>query len=307
MVLQDDTPTELVRARIQLALEKAGVAGVVPTPLDAVAQVAGISEVLDIGEFNEVQRAAHRRRRTPGEVLKRFVGAVFFEPQVVLVDRTKPEEMRRWTEAHELTHRLLPWHVKNSYVDPNETLSPGATEQQEREANVGGAKILFQGDPFWERSSDYRPGLEVPLLLAREFATSITATIRYYVESHPATCAVVCASRGIQRGQSRITYGVESAAFRSQFGAATNLFPTGQIPASTVADTSALASAVRQARADREIGHASMTATDVNGDLVQLDVQTFFNGYNTFVFVQPHRRVRLGRRLAVAAVAEPRT
>ena len=124
-------PHEMVQARAEQVLRRAGVKGVIPTPLDEVARVVGIREVLDIGEFNNNQREFHRRRRSPGVALKRFVGAVFFEPKVVLVDTSKPDDMRRWTEAHELAHKFLPWHAETSYLDDDATLSREAKLQKE--------------------------------------------------------------------------------------------------------------------------------------------------------------------------------
>ena len=121
----------MVRARAEKVLRDAGVKGCIPTPLDEVTRFVGIREVLDIGHFNDLHRDSHRRRRTPGVVLKRFVGAVFSVPKVVLVDTSKPNEMRRWTEAHELAHQLLPWHGESTYLDDDETLS--------REAKLQGA------------------------------------------------------------------------------------------------------------------------------------------------------------------------
>jgi hypothetical protein len=70
----------------------------------------------------------------------------------------------------------------------------------------------------------------------------LTATIRYYVETHRAQIGLLCAN-----------------------------------------------------------GVGAMQCRDLSGESVEVDVETFFNGYNVFVLLTPHRRVSLGRRLFVDA------
>lgn len=294
-----DVAAELVRQRLSAALRTAGAEGIIPTPLEVLERSAGIGEVIDIREFNAVQRDAHRRRRTPGKALRRFVGAIFFKPRVVLVDTSKPEPMRRWTEAHEIAHKLLPWHEQNSYLDDDESLAPHTKVQQEREANLGAAQILFQGKPFWDRCLDYQQGISVPVALAGDFAASITATLRYFVETHPDRMALVCASRYVQNGARRITYSVESPTFLAQHGPARDFFGGDTISVVGSGANSSVADAMRTASADREVGYGELVSRDKGGAPVRFDVETFFNGYSMFVLLKPHRKVAFGRRLAV--------
>src|SRR5580658_6130442 len=159
-------PIEIVRTLAETTLRQSGLKGIIPTPLDEVARWVGIREVVDIREFNRSQREFHRQQRKPGLVLKRFLGAVFFEPRVVLLDLSKPEEMQRWTQAHETGHKGVPWHEESSYLDDEATLSREAKVQQEREANAYGAHLIFQGSRFWEESLSHKHGLAVPVALA---------------------------------------------------------------------------------------------------------------------------------------------
>ena len=216
---------EAVRVLADEVLSRSGAKGVIPTPLDVVARWVGIHDVQDIGEFNSHQRKAHRPRRSLS-VLKRFLGAVLYEQKIVLLDTTKPDTMRRWTEAHELAHKLVPWHAASTYLDDDSTLTPMAVLQQEREANVGGAHLLFQGPCFWNESRDYRSSLAVPVKMAPTYAASLTATIRYYVESHVDPMGLLCLSRYVQNRSRRVTYSLESGSFRDRFGPIGDLFPT---------------------------------------------------------------------------------
>ena len=45
----------------------------------------------------------------------------------------------------------------------------------------------------------------------------------------------------------------------------------------------------------------TITTFGVNGDAIRLDVEAFDNHYNLFVMLTPHRRLRLGRRIDLAA------
>jgi len=294
----------MVSARAEEVLRRAGVKGVIPTPLEEVARWVGINEVLDIGEFNNVQREAHRRRRSPGVMLRRFVGAVFFGPRVVLVDTSKPNEMRRWTEAHELAHKLLPWHVESTYLDDNRTLSFEASVQREREANAGGAHLLFQGTTFWDESRSYKQGLAVPVALAGSYGASLTATIRYYVETHHAPLGLLCASKWVQNRSRNIAYSAQSPAFEAQFGPVSSFFPN-RLPVDGDLLSPSVATAIRLACTNHSIGAGSMHCHDRSGTRTTFDVETFFNGYTLFVLLIPHRRVSLGRRLFVASELRP--
>jgi hypothetical protein len=283
-----------VHRDIDRALAVAGITGVVPTPLDQLAATAGINETLDIAEFNGMQRRARVGK------IRRFAGAIFFRERVVLVDLTKGAGSKRWIQAHELTHKLLPWHERNAYLDDDRTLTVDALEQQEREANIGAERILFQGDVFFEWALGFRNGAAVAIQLAPEFATSITATLRYYVRNHPEPIALIATGRAVQEGYARVAYVEGSKAYTSRFGSPRALFPSGRIPVNSTRQLDGVAAAIRQARSERPvIAFEPLTTHDVNGDDVLMDVEVFDNSYNTFLIVQPHRRVPLGRRLRV--------
>lgn len=297
-------PLGMVRAMCDEVLRRSGLKGIIPTPLDELARWVGISEVLDIGEFNDWQRDAHRRRRAPGVALKRFLGALLLEPKVVLVDTSKPEEMQRWTQAHELAHKSLRWHVQSMYLDDDVTLSRETKAQREHEANTGGAHFLFQGSQFWDQCRSYRRGLAVPVALASSYAASLTATIRYYVETNPDPVALLCISRYVQDRSRTIAFSDQSPPFASRFGSVGDLFPR-RLPLDGGPLSPSVCTAIRFACEARSVGYGGMSLRDLNGDAVELDVETFFNGYSVFVLLMPHRRLSFGRRLHVDAPKGP--
>ncbi len=100
-----------------------------------------------------------------------------------------------------------PWAL---HLDDDTSLSREAKGQKEREANVGGAHLLFQGSPFWDESLSYRQGLAVPVALAGSYGASLTATIRYYVETHRDPVGLLCASRWVQNRSRNVAYSDQS-------------------------------------------------------------------------------------------------
>src|ERR687897_621040 len=80
------------------ALAASGALGVLPTPLEALRGVAGIRAV-------EPMPALPERVRTPGREL---LGALWFEERTIFLEQGQSEARRRFTEAHELAHGLIP-------------------------------------------------------------------------------------------------------------------------------------------------------------------------------------------------------
>ena len=97
-------PSAFTRRRLEAiaeaALARAGVVGVLPTPLAALHPVAGIDERLDMA-------ALPLGLAAPGRAL---LGALWFEGRALFVDPAQSEPRRRFTEAHEIMHGLCPWH-----------------------------------------------------------------------------------------------------------------------------------------------------------------------------------------------------
>lgn len=170
-------------------LRNAGVTGIIPTPLDAVAKAAGIAEVIDIS-------------RLPGDIaarkppaLKRILGALLHRERVALVDLSQCKPRARLTEAHEIGHQIIPWHQAAFQLDDEERLLGRTRDQLEREAYLAGGHLIFQGEHFWRRALDYQVSIGTPVALAPEYGASLHATIRYYVLHHPDPVAVLVAGR----------------------------------------------------------------------------------------------------------------
>ncbi len=201
------------RARIERiaerALREAGVAGLVPTPLEEVQRAAGIGARRDIA-------ALPPALATPGREL---LGALWFERREVYVDLAQPEPRRRFTDAHEAMHALCPWHEAVLREDTEDELFRDTAQALEAEANYGAGLLIFQGRRFAERIADAPRDMATALALAGEHGASRQATLHHFAQHHPAPVALLSIGRFPQRdGSLPVWRTVASPAFRRRFG-----------------------------------------------------------------------------------------
>jgi hypothetical protein len=109
----------------------------------------------------------------PGEVaarkpaaLKRILGALLYRERVALVDRSQCQPRVRLTEAHEIGHKIIPWHEAAFQLDDEERLLGMTRDQLEEEAYLAGGHLIFQGLRFHERALDYKTSISTPISLA---------------------------------------------------------------------------------------------------------------------------------------------
>jgi hypothetical protein len=181
------------RARLaaiaERALAEAGVAGVLPTPLDEVQRAAGIAARRDVAELPPGVA-------TPGREL---LGALWFERREVFVDLSQPGPRRRFTDAHETMHALCPWHEAVLREDTDAELFRDTALAIEAEANHGAGLLIFQGRRFAERIADAPRDLATVLALAEAHGASLQATLHQFAEHHPAAVALLAIGRFPQR------------------------------------------------------------------------------------------------------------
>lgn len=289
------------RPRVQQSAERllirADAAGVLPTPLDQVAASAGIEEVLDLSAL-----PAPLMARKPS-FLKRVVGALWYREQVAFVDYSQVEVRARFTEAHEIAHRALPWHRQAHELsfDDEPALDAATEDELEAEANLMAAHLLFQGRRFHERAVDYELSLAAPVLLADQFGTSLHATIRYYVEHHPEPLALAVLGQ-IRRadGSVPVWTAVESPNFAQAHGPFADWFPACSL-------------VLGEGEGVRPLGRVALHAlqgereptVDLRrrraGDELRYKAEAFYNKRCIFLLVVPRDRFRLGRRVRLAS------
>jgi hypothetical protein len=176
-------PDRRTRARIAAlcadALRRSGALGVLPTPLQAVHDLAGVGL---------------ERLPVAGPLRDRVLGAIWFEERAVFVRAGQSAARRRFTEAHEAAHLLCPWHEAALRLDTADELSTYA-EGLEAEANYGAGQLIFQGDRFARDAAAHERSLRTPFALADVYGASRHAAAYHYAESHAGAIALVVAGR----------------------------------------------------------------------------------------------------------------
>lgn len=293
------SPDNLTREKIttiaERSLQLSGAAGVYPTPLHEVGAVAAqINEIVDISDV-PADLAAHKPRR-----LARLLGLIGFKSRTVFLDRSMSSARQHWATGHEVGHGILPWHEAVAQFDDDARLFRDTREELEREANLAAAYLIFQGNRFVERATDYRLSITTPLALAEDVGASLHATIRYYVESHPEPVALLIAGIYPRVEGLPIWCSVQSAAFLERFGPISASITNG-LPLSGDKLPTGLQDAIRTSRALGAGEQSSQVMLcDRNGEWVKMLAEAFSNGHNQFVMFTPKRLARLGTRVRVA-------
>jgi IrrE N-terminal-like domain len=275
---------------VERALKDAGVAGVFPTPLEAVQEHIGIAEVIDISQLPEpveVKKPAH---------WKTILGAWLSGEKTIFVDFSQGEERSNFTEAHETAHELIPWHEEAFLLDHEATLFADVKEGLEEEANFGATALIFQNGRFHQHALQHDRTISTPILLAPNYKASYHATIRHYVEGHPEPVALLITGRIKRTHGLPIWTAVESDSFREKYGSIATRFPAGCLdhPESLVdlADES-MGIALRPPSCQVKI-------KDRGGSQRDFTTETFFNQRCVFLMFSPKTRVRTGRRVVAA-------
>ena len=148
------------------------------------------------------------------------------------MDRSQGHARGRFIEAHEISHKVIPWHEAVFRLDDEERLFGHTKKRVDLEADMGAAELLFQGDLFVRRALDFEVSISAPIGLASEFDASMAASIRHYAAYHPDPVAVIVAGHfAWSNGAVPVWGSDESPSFAARFGSAKGFYPCG-VPAS---------------------------------------------------------------------------
>jgi hypothetical protein len=127
------------------------------------------------------------------EAIRKFSLQALYAPDSkrILLDKSQPIKKHRWSEAHEVTHSLLPWHDDVMHGDNQQTLLPECHEQIEAEANFGAGRLLFLRDRFVLEARDLPIAIASVQSLHRDFGNTISSTLWRFVEAVGVTRPVV--------------------------------------------------------------------------------------------------------------------
>jgi hypothetical protein len=288
----NDLARRQILAASEQALRQADALGIVPTPLAQVGDALGVEAVIDISHLPE--EVAIKKP----SALKKILGAYLFPAKTAFVDFSQPEGRARFIQAHELGHRVVPWH-EGAFLDDERRLFQDTEELFEDEAKLAAAHLIFQYRTFFERALEFPLSLRTPILLAETFNASLHATIRYYAEDHPEPLAVLIAGRYRRvDGTVPIFLGSESPSFRERFGPIIARFRTQTLP---LGDTRPLGPLLVEARTAVDPPSTPVVLRDLNREQQRFIAEAFFNQRSYFVMFAPATRFRVGRRIKVRA------
>ncbi len=235
---------ERIAAIVDGALRDSDALGVLPTPLEAVRRSAGLDLVPVAGLRDEV------------------LGALWFEDRAIYVNESQSACRRRFTEAHEIVHALVPWHDAVLREDTEAELFRPVRDAIEAEANAGAAMLIFQGSAFAARAAEAPCSLAAVRHLAEAYGASLHATLHHYVQSHPRAVAMLITGRFPRKadGALPVWRSVESAAYRERLGSALALAPEGLAPGTPLRELAEGARAGQPATARIGAGAARLRA-----------------------------------------------
>jgi hypothetical protein len=276
-------------------LRRADVVGVFPTPITAVQEAVGVRERIQMRELPKALAA-----KKPS-FMSRVLGAYWHDERVVFIDPEQPEHRLFWTDAHEGTHAMCPWHAEILRLDNEDTLFKQLYAGIEAEANYGAGHLIFQGGRFHRRALKDQVSMRTPLELSGSYGASRHATLHYYVEEHPDVVALLIAGRyPYVDGSIPIWQSVESAEFRRRFGRLKDRLPDGKLML-TEGDRAPLAEILRASRAVSDPPSKMVQIPDTGGSKHPFVAEAFFNQRCHFVFVADQKATRLGRRVRLAS------
>jgi hypothetical protein len=271
-----------IRDVAHAVLRKADVADRLPTPVDDIVASCGLLESDDyVLSESKIAHAPVELRKLLRSAGRKIRGALDRRERVLHVNPAiDVPAQRQFVRCHEAMHDALPWqHDLLVLGDTHRTLAPEVEFVFEREANQGGAELLFQLDLLARVARDYPITISTPVQLADTFGASIHATFRRWIEDNNLpVCGLVLDPKPMSA--SPLTFRrfelVESNSWTARYGA--NRFPArlastnygflGQLGESGTGDIDAY-----------------WGLDDRTAEMTTVRVQSFCNTYRVFVLL----------------------
>lgn len=197
-----DDDRRRIRGHVTALLRRADVFGEIPTPLGQVMEVSRLVAGGEIELEPEIKRTLRRRfGDLVDRALDKLLGAIRFDSREIYLKPDLYWLRRRFVQAHEIGHDLLPWHNQlYAYLDDKARLRAEFHDLYERQANQAAIELLAQGDRLREEGDGSVITIEGIDRLGDRFQISIQATARYVVEESKQPVALAIAYRGSATG-----------------------------------------------------------------------------------------------------------
>lgn len=271
-----------IRDVAQKVLRRAEVAERLPTPVDDIIASCGLLESDDyVLSESKIAQAPLELRRILRAAGRKIRGALDRRERVLHVNPSVDHPaQRQFVRCHEAMHDALPWQRDLLVLgDTARTLLPSVELIFEREANQGGAELLFQLDLLTRMARDYPIDITTPVQLSTLFGASIHSTFRRWVEtsSHPVCGLVIDPTPLISTPPTYRRYElVESESWARRYGP--NRFPA-RLDSRT---HGFLAPLGLPGSTDINL---SWGVTDRNAEMTTVNVQSLSNTYRVFVLM----------------------
>jgi hypothetical protein len=177
---------------VRKLLREADAAGVLPTPLGRLFEVARVTNIEELPDENFLQMLSERTRGFFRSARQKLRGIADLRERATYVPRDLNTGRERFAQAHELGHQVMSWHdVDPTYLDDDESLGPSAKGIFEHEANFFGAETIFQGAHFRMLARDYQPSFNAIFTLAHQHGASRQSTAWRFVEEQDEALALL--------------------------------------------------------------------------------------------------------------------
>jgi transcriptional regulator with XRE-family HTH domain len=191
-----------IRGHAIALLRKADTLGEIPTPLDDLMEV---SRLVATGEITLEPELKRKLRQRFGDLVDRaldlILGSVQFASREVYLKPGMYHLRRRFVQAHEIGHELLPWHrALYAFLDDKTRIRADISDLYERQANQAAIEILAQGDQLRKEADDSPLSFDWMDHLGSRYEISTQASTRRIVEESKQACALVIAYRGSATG-----------------------------------------------------------------------------------------------------------
>ncbi len=256
-----EPPLRLEDVRLLLALDKQYYSSTKEGPLQEY-----VSKIKIAGK-----QIIHRPELILDAVRKFDLKALYLPDQKrILIDEELPKPKQRWSEAHEYTHSIIPWHSGLTLGDDKQTLSLFCHEQIEHEANYATGRLLFLQEKFDAMATQSPASIKLAQQLSKLFSNSLTTTLWRLVELHtaPAVGLIGCHPLRPEEGVNPVRYFVTSRAFQQRFSNINELMVLENIKSYCGYKTRG------------PLGSAEIILDDSNGACHRFEFETFYNQYD---------------------------
>ncbi|MFL5961796.1 MAG: helix-turn-helix domain-containing protein [Gaiellaceae bacterium] len=208
-----------IRGHAIALLRKADALGEIPTPLH---QVMDVSKLVLTGAIELEPEMKKKLRGRFGDLVDRaldiILGSVRFDNRGVYLKPDLYWLKKRFVQAHEIGHEMLPWHRDlYAFLDDKTRIRDDINDRYERQANQAAIEILAQGDRLQREADDSALTFDLLDDLGNRYEISAQATARRVIEESRQDVALAISYKGSATGKLMPAHLYCSKSFEERF------------------------------------------------------------------------------------------